>query len=144
MGPLTTPSKILSSREESSPDGRQVGGSLAVEIRPVAVRVEQHPMDARRAGPEDVDRVEVTDVERRALSRRLPRVVRLRVVEGVRPDTHPVALRILAHVDEAGTTRKADEARVEPDPAALLLVDLGEVRIADRGEEARAEPRRAT
>src|SRR5206468_4123980 len=71
-------------------------------------------------------------------------VVRLRIVERVRTDARPVPFRILAHVDEAGTAGQADEARVESDAAALVLVDLGQMRIADGGKEATAEARRAT
>src|SRR5262249_60643761 len=80
-------------------------------------------------------------VHLRALPRRLPGVVRLRIVERVRPDAGPVALGILAHVDEARAARQADEARVETDATALVLVDLGEPRIADRREEPAAEAR---
>src|SRR5262245_49906456 len=70
-------------------------------------------------------------VHLRALSWHLPRIVRLRVVERVRRDARPVALGVLAHVDEARSAGKADEAAAEPEARALRLVDVGEALIAD-------------
>src|SRR5262249_6920738 len=78
------------------------------------------------------------DVHRGALAGRLPGRVGLRVVEGVRADARPLPLRVLAHVDEAGATGKADEAR-EAEPGTLRLIDVRELGVANRGEEPETE-----
>src|SRR5438034_5486532 len=99
-----------------------------------------HAVDA--ASPELVGALRL-HVHRRALAGRLPRRVGLRVVERVRRDAPPVALGVVAHVAEARPAREVDEAAVEAEAPALRLVDLGQVRVADRGEEAATETRRA-
>src|SRR5262249_165031 len=75
------------------------------------------------------------DAPRRPLPRRLPRRVRPGVVERVRRDAGPVALRVRAHMDEARAAREIDEAAAEARARALRFVDLREPRVADGGEE---------
>src|SRR5438128_1303657 len=81
-------------------------------------------------------------VHRRALPGRLPLVVGPRVVERVRRDPPPVALRIASHVHEAGAAREHHEAALESPGRACLMIDPLQLGVADGGEEPAPEARR--
>src|SRR5262249_45361413 len=61
-------------------------------------------------------------VDSRALPRRLPALVHLRLMQRMRPDLHPRRLWVLGDVDEAGPGGKADEPLLKADLLALVVI----------------------
>src|SRR5712692_1820685 len=99
-----------------------------------------HPVHTTRL--ELVERV-AGHLDLGALSRRLPAVIRLRVVERVRADAGPRLLGVVGDVDEAGTLGQQHPPAGEPEPRALVAVEVGERGVADGRHERELQARGA-